>query len=225
MLKRTVTDYTTNEKSVVTEFVGSSVYAQNETEQVMSDVWETHLVLTSIDAEGNLRENSVAGWYGMRDEDRPEWTIDANTEAFERYRKKQHDSYYERLVQLAQYNAQDPAIKGRVIKVVCGRTSKGAVGKVVVVLDRPYRMGYRSVMSKKLGIATSPRKTVVQGKYGKTFENYADMIWVWAQNCEVETPQPVDLVRCEHEASEYAEHEVASLLKRGMELQGAKYPT
>lgn len=223
MLRRKViTDYTTNEKTVVTEFVGCSVYAQEETVQVMSDIWETHLVLTSIDGEGILRKNSVAGWYGMKDEDRPEWKIDATDEAFARYRKKQHDTMYEKLVQDRQQNAQDPAVKGRVVKVVHGRSGKGTVGKVVVVLDRPYRMGYRSVMSKKLGIATSPRKTLVQGKYGKTFENYADMIWVWAQNCEVEKPESVDLDRCKREASEYAKNMTAALMKLNRESQGVK---
>jgi hypothetical protein len=65
-------------------------------------------------------------------------------------------------------------------------------------------MGYRSAMMHKLGIATSPRKVMVAGKYGKTFENYADMIWVWAKNCEVEKPEPVDMNLVESEATKFA---------------------
>jgi hypothetical protein len=199
-----IVDWKTGEKTVITEFVGSSLYVRNETVQEQSDIWATHLVLTSIDPEGRLNKTSVSGWYGMRDEDRREWTIDANDEAFERYRKRTYDFTHASILQRVTVMAVDPAVKGRVVKVVSGRTGKGTVGKVAVIIERPYGMGYRSAMMHKLGIATSPRKVTVAGKYGKTFENYADMIWVWAKNCEVEKPEPVDMNLVESEATKFA---------------------
>lgn len=79
--------------------------------------------------------------------------------------------------------------KGSVVKVVSGRSDKGAVGKVVAMIDRPYKMGWKSVMAKKLGIATSDVKIKVPAANGKIYENYKDMVWAWARNVDlVEVP-------------------------------------
>lgn len=170
-----------------TRYVGRSLYAAEKTVQVMSDIWEQHLVLHSVDEKGRIVEASVAGYYG----EKPEWEVDATEEAFESYRANREEFWFERLNREAQAAATDPAVKDRVVKVTSGRRAKGTVGRVVVIMERPYSMGWQSVLMNKLGIATSPRKVKVI-RNGREYENYADMEWVWAKNCEVESPEAVD---------------------------------
>jgi hypothetical protein len=214
MLVRKVHDYSTNPYTVSEEtvFVGRSVFAKPETVQVMSDIWEEHMRLTSIDENGDLSVYSVAGWYGCQEGDKVEYAIDATPQAFADYRKRQYELAYSRFLADAENEVSDPAVKGRVVKVVSGRTGKGAVGRVVVVMMGNYCMGYRSSQQQKLGIALSPEKITVV-KNGKTFENYANMIWVWARNCEVETVQPVDTATVKAKADAFAANAHASLQK------------
>lgn len=83
--------------------------------------------------------------------------------------------------------------KGSVVKVISGRADKGAVGKVVAMIDRPYKMGWKSVMAKKLGIATSDVMIKVPAANGKVYENHKDMVWAWARNVNlVEVPAVPD---------------------------------
>ena len=191
MIRYTRTNWQTNEKVETTEFVGTSLFVCPKTVQVMSDIWETQMVLTSVTPKGLLNEHSVS-YEGMRPEHAPVYEVDATEEAFDLYRQRCTEDAYARLVMEAEAQAADPAVKGRVVKVVKGRKAVGTLGKVAVVIERPYGMGYRSSLEMKLGIATSARMVEVQGKYGKTFQNHADMEWVWARNCEVETVAEVD---------------------------------
>ena len=194
--------------------VGRSLYVASEVVQVMSDVWEDHMFLYSVRDDGGLDRDCV-GYYDQNAEDRPEWTIDANAEAFELYRARQEADKYESLVYNTNADYANPAVKGRVVKVVKGRnTPIGKVGKVVVVIERPYGMGYRSVMRQKLGIATSAKMVEKVMPNGKVFMNHADMIWVWAHNCEVEKPETADLAQCRQMAKDYANSQLAALYKR-----------
>jgi hypothetical protein len=185
MLNRKLSEWSNTEcryvdKGRVTEHVGRSLYVANETVQVMSDIWEESTFLYSIRDDGSLARDCV-GYYDMKDEDRPVYEIDADETAFELYRAAQESRQYETLVHNTNSDLANPAVKGRVVKVVRGRnTPIGKVGKVVVVIERPYGMGYRSSMRMKLGIATSPRMVDKVMPNGKVFQNHADMIWVWA---------------------------------------------
>lgn len=192
--------------------VGRSLYIANETVQIMSDVWDTETFLYSIRDDGTLSRDCV----GYCDsQENPTYEIDATAEAFELYRAKQEADRFETLVANTNADYANPAVKGRVVKVVRGRnTPKGVVGKVVVIIERPYGMGYHSQMRPKLGIATSARMVEKVMPNGKVFQNHADMVWVWAHNCEVENPQTADLDKCRQMAQDFAKGAVNGLRKR-----------
>ena len=194
--------YNTESRSYepATRYVGRSIFARNQTVKVMSDIWEEHLVLHSVEEDGRIVENSVAGYTG----DKPEWEVDGTEEAFEDYRAHREEFHFNTLSQDATDEAVKPSVKDRIVKVVKGRKAKGTVGKVVVVMDAYYGMGYRGYETKKLGIATSPRMIKVV-KNGREYNNYADMEWVWAMNCEVETPEAIDTDAIRIEAQKRAQ--------------------
>jgi len=217
MLNRKVTEWSSAEckyvdKGRVTEHVGRSLYVANETVQIMSDVWDTETFLYSVRDDGTLSRDCVG--YCDNPEMNPVYEIDATEEAFELYRAAQEARQYETLVHNTNAEYANPAHKGRVVKVTKGRnTPKGVVGKVVVIIERPYGMGYHSSMRKKLGIATSARTVEKVMPNGKVFQNHADMVWVWAHNCEVEKPQTADLALCRQMAQDFAKGAVNGLRK------------
>lgn len=225
MIKVKSTDYSTKPETIKvdTVMVGRSVYVRPETVQVMSDIWEDHMRVTSINAEGILTKHTVSGWYGMPRGGEHEYEIDATDEAFEDYRNQQFESDYKYLVAEAEKSAQDVAVKGRVVKVVSGRKAKGTVGKVVVVMDAYYGMGYHGYMTKKLGIATSPVMIEKVMANGKVFMNHRDIEWVWARNCEVEKVMPVDTAPLKEAAERFATEAVASLRKTATESNARYY--
>jgi hypothetical protein len=69
-------------------------------------------------------------------------------------------------------------------------------------------------MKQKLGIATSAKTVEKVMPNGKIFQNHADMIWVWAHNCEVESPKTADLAKCRETAQQFARGAVNGLRKR-----------
>jgi hypothetical protein len=217
MLNRKVTEWSSAEckyvdKGRVTEHVGRSLYVANETVQIMSDVWDTETFLYSVRDDGTLSRDCVG--YCDNAENNPTYEIDATEEAFELYRAAQEARQYETLVHNTDSEYANPAHKGRVVKVTKGRnTPKGVVGKVVVIIERPYGMGYHSSMRKKLGIATSAKMVDKVMPNGKVFQNHADMVWVWAHNCEVEKPQTADLALCRKMAQDFAKGAVNGLRK------------
>lgn len=216
MLNRKVTEWSSAECKYVekgreTLHVGRSLYVANETVRVMSDVWEDGLFLYSVRDDGTLSRDCIE-FYGDKPEDKTVYEIDATEEALELYRAAQEEAQYTRLVQNTDAEYANPAHKGRVVKVVRGRgTPKGVVGKVVVILERPYGMGYRAVMKQKLGIATSAKMVDKVMPNGKVFKNHADMVWVWAHNCDVENPQSADLELCRKMAQSFAANQVKAL--------------
>ena len=197
-----------------TRYVGRSLFARRQTVQVMSDIWEEHLVLHSVAEDGHIVENSVAGGYDFGGKEL-EFEIDANEKAFEDYRAYREEFHFNTLKSKAEAHVEDPAVKDRVVKVVKGRRAKGTIGRVVVIMERPYNMGWQSVMKLKLGIATSPRKVKVV-RNGREYENYADMEWVWASNCEVEKPETPDYDAIREEAKSRRNLKCFATIVRGI---------
>jgi hypothetical protein len=189
MIKYEQTDYTTGTKTVVTDYVGRSVYARYETVQVMSDIWEQQLMLKSITADGGLTSTWLAGGYGA--DDKREYAIDVTESAFQDYYAARKAIKIKQLTENDTAQANTPS-KGKLVKIVAGKNlgyAKGKTGKVVVVKETFYGMGYRGSMRNKLGIAlddTMVKRTLANGK---TYDNYANMVWVWAHNVDVINPE------------------------------------
>lgn len=192
------------------KLVGRSIFTKREVVQVMSDIWEEHLVLSSITERGTIDKVSISGWYGQKPEDQIKFEVDATAEAWEDFRKAREELYFNTEYAKELTEAHKTAVKGRVVKVVKGRNGKGSVGRVVVVMDAYYGMGYRGMESQKLGIALSPEKVTVE-KNGKVFENYKDMVWAWHFNCEVEAVGVIEEAPIRQAAKEYAARELKRL--------------
>ena len=84
---------------------------------------------------------------------------------------------------------------------------------MVASITRPYGMGYRAPLRDKLGIATSDEKIKVAAKNGKVYENYKDVVWVWAQNCELLSVPEVDLSQVKERAENATESRLKEVYK------------
>ena len=143
MLRSKFYNSETRNYEMQTRYVGRSLYAAEKTVQVMSDIWEQHLVLHSVAEDGHIVENSVAGWSG----EKPEWSVDATEEAFEAHRAYREEYHYNSLVAEMEKRVANPAVKDQVVKVVRGRRAVGTIGRVVVIMERPYNMGWQSTFN------------------------------------------------------------------------------
>ena len=161
---------------------GSTLYWRSESVQVMSDIWEW-LPVAYYEENGRLAQRIV-------NFETDTVVVDATPETFQRLFKTEYDRYFTRFTGDADHQANRVDVKGRMVKVTRGRTDKGKVGKVVAIIERPYSMGYRSSYEYKLGIAIDDQKMEVKAPNGKTYQNYVNLIWVWARNCEVVNPTP-----------------------------------
>jgi hypothetical protein len=116
-------------------------------------------------------------------------TVDATPEVMAKVNNFIFEREYEKALSEAQ-NEAARVTKDSIVKVARGRSSKGVEGKVVVTMQKPYQTGYRANLELKLGIATSDVKVKVAAANGKIYDNYRDMVWVWARNCDlVEVPE------------------------------------
>jgi hypothetical protein len=167
--------------------------------QIMSDVWETACHVSYWDeAEQRIRTQTWA----------KDVRIDATDEVLEKVKNFIYNCEVKRLTELAEAEAQKMHL-GSVVEVISGRSGKGTRGKVVVAIERPYGMGWRSVMAKKLAIATSDVTVKVAARNGKVYENYRDVVWAWARNCQlVEVPE-IDLESVKEGAKARADREIA----------------
>ena len=168
----------------------------NRTIQIMSDVWAGADYALVWDDEKNAPVNVCVNVYDMNPSDwRPaEIVVDATDEVKSLYRQWKIDREVERRVE----RFEDAAVaieKGAIAKVVRGRNGKGTIGKVVVQMDAPYRMGYRSSMRRKVAIATSDVKVKKALRNGKVADVYQDVVWAWAMNC-----QRMDVAKPDREA-------------------------
>ena len=138
MIKFTrTTGYTTKGnpiKTTETVGVGTTLYTKSNTERVMSDVWEwiTSAYYWDIDSH-----SMKSIWLSETTECVIDGDFDAIKEDFLAAAFKRYLAYHTRK---AEEIASTPD-KGRTVKVVRGKTSKGVVGKVVVAIERPYSMG------------------------------------------------------------------------------------
>lgn len=81
-------------------------------------------------------------------------------------------------------------------------------------------MGYRGRYEWKLCVALDDSMVEVRAANGKIYNNYANVIWVWARNCQVETPQ-VNLVGMEKACTDKAQSAV-NVVKRDFVNQNLK---
>lgn len=184
-----------------TYFIGRSLYMDSELTPY-SDDYDQYLVkfVMSVNSAGKLEKTYIT--------DTDEYVLDADEKVFEEYRQSCYKTAYDKIVETHDNKEKDPSVKDRVVIVKRGKTAVGTVGKVVVVIQKPYGMGYRSSMENKLGIATSPIMVDKVMPNGKVFQNHRDMVWVWARNCESENPVPPNL----DEVDLYAKNIASSMM-------------
>jgi hypothetical protein len=198
--------YTADSK-YVTEMLtiaeGATLKVWRDSIQVMSDVWEMGTLATYWDeALGRIQ---TIQWVKTA-------AVDATPEVLAKVKSYLYQLELERAIAEAEYDAARIG-KGSVVKVVKGRQGKGTVGKVVVAIERPYQMGWKSSMATKVGIATSDEKVQVAASNGRVYENYKDVTWAWAMNCElVEVPE-IDLQSAKERARDKAKYEYQRIYK------------
>lgn len=210
MIKFTrTTDYTAEGgpiKTTQTVGVGTTLYTQCNSERVMSDIWE---MITSVyywDADAGCVRSM---WL---DSD-VEYSIDCEFDTIaENVKSAFYAKNLKRELESAKYEATVPA-KGRTVKVVRGKSSKGVEGKVVVMIDRPYSMGWKSVTETKLGVAIDDEMTTYVAKNGKTYPTHKNIVWVWARNCEVINPE-VNMAEVESRAMRTTAYQVNELSQK-----------
>jgi hypothetical protein len=190
-------------EATVTIAEGATLKVWQASIQTMSDVWEMTTYATYWD-EAQARLQTVP-WVTKA-------TVDATPEVLEKVKGFLYSRAYEEALLRAEDEVQTIG-KGAIVKVTKGRQGKGTVGKVVIDIMRPYQMGWQSVQSRKLGIATSDVTVKVAAANGKVYDNYKDVTWAWARNCQlVEVPE-VDLQSVKESARAKAEGEYQRIYK------------
>ena len=190
--------YYNSESKIVSEkvtiAVGATLSVRTGSIQVMSDIWETTKFATYWDDQaGMINEKPYV----------EQAEVDATPEVLEKVKAYLFKDAFN-IAKLQAMNYAAAIYKGSVVKVVNGRTAKGTVGKVVAMIQRPYQMGWKSTTQTKYGIATSEEKIKVAAANGKVYENYKDMVWVWARNCELENVPEIDLEEVKERAAAIA---------------------
>lgn len=188
-----------------TRYINSTVRVFMTDLRIMSDVWEWVQAAEVIDEDGYLRTIYLS--------EGDKAVVDADEAALQRRYSQSYTFHYNKAMEKANEAANDPTVKGRMVKVVGGRTGddKGKIGKVVVAIERFYGKGYHGSMKLKLGIALTDRMVEVTMPNGKKFKNHADMIWVWAHNCVNVNPEQPNVAEVEQYAETYAKYEVENL--------------
>jgi len=153
--------------------------------RIMSDIWGTADFALVWDENINGPKQILVNVYDMNPEG---WhpvqiTVDATPEIREKHKQWLINREYNRLLGSAEIAVRQIE-KGTIAKVVRGRNGKGTIGKVVVMMDAAYGMGWQSRIEKKLAIATSDVKVKKALRNGKVAEVYQDVVWVWQRNCE-----------------------------------------
>lgn len=190
----------THHCSAVPLGVGTTLKSYYKDVQVMSDVWDC-----AQHAQFWNEETQTVQTFA--------WVKDPVVDVTEEVKEKVKAWVYKNALYKALYDAECEAKKfvlGSEVEVVSGKTAKGLKGKIAVMIDRPYSMGYRSHMEKKLAIPTSDVKVMVPGRNGRVYENYRDVVWVWARNCVLASKPAIDMQKVEEEAARLS----ASTLQR-----------
>lgn len=153
--------------------------------RIMSDVWGSadHAIVWDEKSNSpkhitvNVYDMQPDGWHPAKIE------VDATEEVKEKYLNWKVQREYESLLQNAEIAAREIQ-KECIAKVVKGKNGKGTVGKVVVIMDGSYGMGWRSRPMKKYAIATSDIQVDKPLRSGKVMKVYRDVVWAWACNVE-----------------------------------------
>ena len=207
------TDYATGTYVRRTVGVGTTLYTLNESERVMSDVWE--YVWRGYYWDGQRITNH---WLNSNPDDDARWktthVIDADYDTIlpQVYAKLLHCQRGIAREKL-EAKAADPAVRGRTVRVTRGRTARGAQGTVVAVIERPYNAGYRSSLQHKLGVALDDVTEPYTAANGRVYQRHVNMVWVWAMNCQVVDPL-VDAAEVEHHARVETAYQFNQIVER-----------
>ena len=174
--------------------------------QIMSDIWGSEKYATYWDEASKSPKTislDVCDYQYMYG-DKVHAEIDATEEVYAALREYLYQQSFNTVKAKAE---ADAAVirKDSIVEVVSGRQGKGTKGKVVVIIERPYNMGWRSAMRLKYGIATSDRKVKVAAANGKVYENYADVVWAWEHNCQLVTVPAINMDEIKETANELAD--------------------
>lgn len=185
-------DYETRTYSMETKYIGRVLKTwTNNNYQIMSDIWGSADMALVLDENDRPITITVQVYDGPCDPNCPRSTaeVDATEEIRQKYYDYTVELEYSRLFnQQMRDNAE--IVKECRAKIVKGRNGQGTIGKVVVMMDAPYRMGYRSTIRRKVAIATSDVKVRKALTSGRTMEVYRDVVWAWALNCErIDVPE------------------------------------
>lgn len=181
-------DFVAAESKYVTEtitdaFKGAVIKAYSDYVQVMSDIWENmeHVVVWD-EAQGKAQTFMNPAAY----------EVDATPEVTAKYLawlgKVKFDAEYELQVRAKTQEALKP-VKGDKVKVVSGRNKAPSVTEyypIVISIERPYKVGWKSVMKRKFALALSDKMGPKIGANGKTYQSYLDLLWVWEHNVELQ---------------------------------------
>jgi hypothetical protein len=159
-----------------------SVHA-HQSYQVMSDIWSTADYALVWDDTENKPQKVCVNIYDMNPSD---WKpakieVDATEEVRAKYLMWRTKIEYETLLENEEMRVRR-IDKGAIAKVVKGKSGKGTIGKVVVVMEGSYRFGWRANTELKVAIATSDVKVKKALRNGKVAEVYQDVVWAWARN-------------------------------------------
>lgn len=201
MIKRKMFDVNLSETKIDTIAVGSTLYIRVDVVQVMSDIWEDLWRAYYVTDTGEISCTTFE-----------EASVDSTPEVFEKHRDYKFKLEFDRRYQDALADNSLTSVKGRTVKVVRGRKSQGLEGKVVAVINSFYNAGYRGYEAKKIAIALDDTKVTVT-KNGRQYENYANVQWVWANNCEVINPEPVDENKIKLDTEQHIDYYMASLVR------------
>lgn len=174
--------------------------------QIMSDIWGTAKEATYWDDETKKPKTVILDIcdYSYAYGDKVHAEIDATEEVYAALREHLYQQSFNTVKDKAEADAA-VIYKDSIVEVVAGRQGKGTKGKVVVIIERPYGMGWRSTMKRKYGIATSDRKVKVAAANGKVYENYADVVWAWEHNCQLVTVPAINMDEIKETANELAD--------------------
>lgn len=175
--------------------------------QIMSDIWGTEKYATYWDDAKSqpvtisLDICDVTYSYG----DKVHAEVDATEEVYAKLRQWLFNQELARVKAKAEADALIIS-KGDVVEVYAGRNGKGTKGPIVVSIERPYNMGWRSSMRRKYAIATSDRKVKVAANNGKVYENYADLVWAWEHNVRLVNVPAINMKEVTETANELADY-------------------
>lgn len=194
---------------LIKEFAhGVTIKVASRSAQIMSDVWDSEVYAEYWDENSQSVKHAYL-YYAYESgewESKSHAEVDATPEVW----AKVEEYYFNRVFEQLKSHALSDARKIRkdsLVKVTSGRYNKGAEGKVIVVMEKCYGMGYRASLEHKLGIATSDVMIDKVFK-GKVYKNHRDVVWAWARNCELTVVPDIDTDYITEQARNRAQYTV-----------------